>query len=95
MKQLVRPNLMSVTHDSNTGIHPDIRRTKDKLLNNFCWPGVDGDERLVNTLRIVGEELQKVQEKQKHYYTRTGEAKEVLRGQQSPLLTKPNKLPMQ
>ncbi|GFO42448.1 gypsy retrotransposon integrase-like protein 1 [Plakobranchus ocellatus] len=34
---------MSVAHDSITGAHLGIRRTKDKVLSNFYWPGVDGD----------------------------------------------------
>ncbi|GFO34864.1 gypsy retrotransposon integrase-like protein 1 [Plakobranchus ocellatus] len=35
--------VMSVAHDSITGAHLGIRRTKDKVLSNFYWPGVDGD----------------------------------------------------
>ncbi|GFO24248.1 Zinc finger protein [Plakobranchus ocellatus] len=34
---------MSVAHDSITGAHLGIRRTRDKVLSNFYWPGVDGD----------------------------------------------------
>ncbi|GFO18188.1 gypsy retrotransposon integrase-like protein 1 [Plakobranchus ocellatus] len=34
---------MSVAHDSVTGTHLGIRRTKDKVLSNFDWPVVDGD----------------------------------------------------
>ncbi|GFR95663.1 Gypsy retrotransposon integrase-like protein 1 [Elysia marginata] len=34
---------MSVAHDSLTGANLGIRRTKDKVLSNFYWPGVDGD----------------------------------------------------
>ncbi|GFS26064.1 Gypsy retrotransposon integrase-like protein 1 [Elysia marginata] len=34
---------MLVAHDSLTGAHLGIRRTKDKVLINFYWPGVDGD----------------------------------------------------
>ncbi|GFO11814.1 gypsy retrotransposon integrase-like protein 1 [Plakobranchus ocellatus] len=29
--------------DSITGAHLGIRRTKDKVLSNFYWPGVDGN----------------------------------------------------
>ncbi|GFO20511.1 gypsy retrotransposon integrase-like protein 1 [Plakobranchus ocellatus] len=29
--------------NSITGAHLGIRRTKDKVLSNFYWPGVDGD----------------------------------------------------
>ncbi|GFO32919.1 gypsy retrotransposon integrase-like protein 1 [Plakobranchus ocellatus] len=48
MKQVVLPKplreyVMSVAHDSITGAHLGIRRTKDKVLSNFYWPGVDGD----------------------------------------------------
>ncbi|GFN80780.1 Zinc finger protein [Plakobranchus ocellatus] len=48
VKQVVLPKplreyVMSVAHDSITGAHLGIRRTKDKVLNNFYWPGVDGD----------------------------------------------------
>ncbi|GFO27346.1 gypsy retrotransposon integrase-like protein 1 [Plakobranchus ocellatus] len=34
---------MSVAHDSITGAHLGIRRTKDKVLSNFYWPEVNGD----------------------------------------------------
>ncbi|GFR64260.1 Gypsy retrotransposon integrase-like protein 1 [Elysia marginata] len=34
---------MSVAHDSLTGAHLGIRITKDKVLSNFYWPGVDGN----------------------------------------------------
>ncbi|GFO46515.1 Zinc finger protein [Plakobranchus ocellatus] len=48
VKQVVLPKplreyVMSVAHDSITGVHLGIRRTKDKVLSNFYWPGVDGD----------------------------------------------------
>ncbi|GFO20040.1 gypsy retrotransposon integrase-like protein 1 [Plakobranchus ocellatus] len=48
VKQVVLPKplreyVMSVAHDSFTGAHLGIRRTKDKVLCNFYWPGVDGD----------------------------------------------------
>ncbi|GFO24783.1 LOW QUALITY PROTEIN: gypsy retrotransposon integrase-like protein 1 [Plakobranchus ocellatus] len=39
----LREYMMSVAHDSITGAHLGIRRTKDKVLSNFYWPGVDGD----------------------------------------------------
>ncbi|GFN96040.1 Zinc finger protein [Plakobranchus ocellatus] len=47
-KQVVLPKplrqyVMSVAHDSITGAHLGIRRTKDKVLSNFYWPGIDGD----------------------------------------------------
>ncbi|GFS16804.1 Gypsy retrotransposon integrase-like protein 1 [Elysia marginata] len=48
IKQVVLPEplreyVMSVVHDSLTGAHLGIRRTKDKVLSNFYMPGVDGD----------------------------------------------------
>ncbi|GFO44380.1 hypothetical protein PoB_007088500 [Plakobranchus ocellatus] len=39
----LREYVMSVAHDSITGAHLGIGRTKDKLLSNFYWAGVDGD----------------------------------------------------
>ncbi|GFO02879.1 gypsy retrotransposon integrase-like protein 1 [Plakobranchus ocellatus] len=39
----LREYVMSVAHDSITGAHLGIRRTKDKVLSNFYWPRVDGD----------------------------------------------------
>ncbi|GFO04004.1 gypsy retrotransposon integrase-like protein 1 [Plakobranchus ocellatus] len=48
VKQVVLPKplreyVMSVAYDSITGAHLGIMRTKDKVLSNFYWPGVDGD----------------------------------------------------
>ncbi|GFN97177.1 gypsy retrotransposon integrase-like protein 1 [Plakobranchus ocellatus] len=48
VKQVVLPKplreyVISVAHDSITGAHLGIRRTKDKVLSNFYWPGVDAD----------------------------------------------------
>ncbi|GFO14924.1 gypsy retrotransposon integrase-like protein 1 [Plakobranchus ocellatus] len=48
VKQVVLPKplreyVMSVAHDSITGVHLGIWRTKDKVLSNFYWPGIDGD----------------------------------------------------
>ncbi|GFO10965.1 gypsy retrotransposon integrase-like protein 1 [Plakobranchus ocellatus] len=48
VKQMVLPKLlqeyvMSVAHNSITGAHLGIRRTKDKVPSNFYWPGVDVD----------------------------------------------------
>ncbi|GFS11607.1 Gypsy retrotransposon integrase-like protein 1 [Elysia marginata] len=48
IKQVVLPKslreyVILVAHDSLTGAHLGIRRTKDKVLSNFYWPGVDGD----------------------------------------------------
>ncbi|GFS20953.1 reverse transcriptase [Elysia marginata] len=39
----LREYVVSVAHDSLTGAHLGIRRTKDKVLRNFYWPGIDGD----------------------------------------------------
>ncbi|GFO23129.1 reverse transcriptase [Plakobranchus ocellatus] len=46
VKQVVLPKplreyVMSVAHDSITGAHLGIRRTKDKVLSNFYWLGVE------------------------------------------------------
>ncbi|GFN98590.1 reverse transcriptase [Plakobranchus ocellatus] len=58
MKQLVLPesNVMSVAHDSCTGEHLGIRRTKDMVLRNFYWLDVDGDigEKVVISSRGSG-----------------------------------------
>ncbi|GFO17318.1 gypsy retrotransposon integrase-like protein 1 [Plakobranchus ocellatus] len=48
VKQVVLPKslreyVMSVAHDSIAGAHLGIRRTKDKVLRNFYWTGVDDD----------------------------------------------------
>ncbi|GFS01795.1 Gypsy retrotransposon integrase-like protein 1 [Elysia marginata] len=48
IKQVVLPKslreyVMSVAHDSLTEDLLGIRRTKDKVLSNQYWPGVDGD----------------------------------------------------
>ncbi|GFS08466.1 Pol polyprotein [Elysia marginata] len=44
IKQVVLPKslrqyVMSVSHDTMTRAHLGIRRTKDKILSNFYWPG--------------------------------------------------------
>ncbi|GFR80635.1 Gypsy retrotransposon integrase-like protein 1 [Elysia marginata] len=39
----VREYVMSAAHNSLTGAHLGIRKTKNKVLSNFYWPGVDGD----------------------------------------------------
>ncbi|GFO04408.1 gypsy retrotransposon integrase-like protein 1 [Plakobranchus ocellatus] len=48
VKQVVLPKplreyVMSVAHDSITGAHLAIKRTKHKVLGNFYWSGVDDD----------------------------------------------------
>ncbi|GFO36279.1 gypsy retrotransposon integrase-like protein 1 [Plakobranchus ocellatus] len=44
-KQVVLPKPLReyVAHDSITGAHLGIRRTKDKVLSNFYWAEVDSD----------------------------------------------------
>ena len=48
LKQVMLPKslrkyVMSVAHDSIKGGHQGIRKTKDKVLSNFYWRGVEGD----------------------------------------------------
>ncbi|GFN99129.1 gypsy retrotransposon integrase-like protein 1 [Plakobranchus ocellatus] len=78
----LREYVMSVAHDSITGAHLGIRRTKDKVLSNFYWPGVDGDvtrycrscdvcRRTVKKSTVPRVPLEKAQGRQKRYYDRT------------------------
>ena len=34
---------MSIAHDTITGGHLGIRKTTEKIMSNFYWPGIDGD----------------------------------------------------
>ena len=34
---------MSIAHDTTTGGHLGTRKTREKIMNNFYWPGIDGD----------------------------------------------------
>ncbi|GFR60628.1 reverse transcriptase [Elysia marginata] len=43
LPKTLREYMMSVAHGSLTGAYLGIRRTKDKVLSNFYWPGVDGN----------------------------------------------------
>ncbi|GFR58041.1 reverse transcriptase [Elysia marginata] len=43
LPKLLREYVMSVARDSPTRARLGIRRTKDKALSNFYWPGVDSD----------------------------------------------------
>jgi hypothetical protein len=39
----LRRQVMSVAHDSITAGHMGIRKTTDRVLSNFYWPGIHGD----------------------------------------------------
>ena len=48
MQQVVVPNglrnkVMALAHDSILGGHLGTKRTVDKVLSNFFWPGVGSD----------------------------------------------------
>ncbi|GFO24728.1 Zinc finger protein [Plakobranchus ocellatus] len=43
----LRRNVISVAHDSITWAHLGIRRTKDRVVNNFNWPKMDVYQRTV------------------------------------------------
>ncbi|GFO41266.1 Zinc finger protein [Plakobranchus ocellatus] len=113
VKQVVLPKplreyVMSVAHDSITGAHLGIRRTKDKVLSNFYWPGVDGDvtrycrlcevcRRTVKKGTVPRVPLEKAQGRQKHYYDRTAKRRKLSVGEKVLVLlpTDSNKLLMQ
>ena len=47
-RQVVLPEslkqyVMSLGHDTITGGHLGIRKTREKIMSNFYWPGIDGD----------------------------------------------------
>ncbi|GFR87729.1 zinc finger protein [Elysia marginata] len=113
VKQVVLPKslreyVMSVAHDSLTGAHLKIRRTKDKVLSNFYWPGVDCDvirycrscdvcQRTVKKGIVPRVPLEKAQERQKHYCDRTAKCRKFSVGEKVLVLlpTDSNKLLMQ
>ena len=39
----LRKYVMSIAHDTITGDHLGIRKTREKITSNFYWPGIDGD----------------------------------------------------
>ena len=43
LPQRLRNYVMSIAHDSIMGGHQGIRKTRDKVISNFYWPGVEGD----------------------------------------------------
>ncbi|GFR58903.1 Gypsy retrotransposon integrase-like protein 1 [Elysia marginata] len=104
----LREYVMSVAHDSLTGAHLGIRRTKDKVLSNFYWPGVDGDvirycrscdvcQRTVKKGIVPRVPLEKAHERQRHYYDRTAKCRKFSMGEKVLVLlpTDSNKLLMQ
>ncbi|GFN96892.1 gypsy retrotransposon integrase-like protein 1 [Plakobranchus ocellatus] len=99
---------MSVAHDSITGAHLGIRRTKDKVLRNFYWPGVVGDvtrycrscdvcRRTVKKGTVPRVPLEKAQGRQKHYLDRMAKRRKFSVGEKVLVLlpTDSNKLLMQ
>ena len=34
---------MSIAHDTITGDHLGNRKTREKIMSNFYWSGIDGD----------------------------------------------------
>ena len=39
----LRNHVMTVAHDSIVGGHLGIRKTKERVMSNFYWPGLEGD----------------------------------------------------
>ena len=39
----LRRQVMQLAHDSLTGAHLGIKKTLDKIISGFHWPGIDGD----------------------------------------------------
>ena len=43
LPESLRKYVMSIAHDTITGGHLGIRRTREKIMSNFYWPGIYGD----------------------------------------------------
>ena len=43
LPESLRKYVMSIAHDTITGGHLGIRKTREKIMSNFYWPGIDGD----------------------------------------------------
>ena len=43
LPESLRKYVMSIAHDTITGGHLGIRKTKEKSTSNFYWPGIDVD----------------------------------------------------
>ena len=43
LPESLRKYVMSIVHDTITGGHLGIRKTREKITSNFYWPGIDGD----------------------------------------------------
>ena len=41
--KILRTRVMSLAHDSILGGHLGVKKTTDKVLSNFFWPGIGGD----------------------------------------------------
>ena len=49
--KILRTRVMSLAHDSILGGHLGVKKTTDKVLSNFFWPGIGGDVKTL--LQIV------------------------------------------
>ena len=43
LPESLRRYVMLIAHDTITGGHLGIRKTREKITSNFYWPGIDGD----------------------------------------------------
>ena len=48
IRQVVLPKswrkyVLSIAHNTITGVHLGIRKTREKIMSNFYWPGIDSD----------------------------------------------------
>ena len=43
LAERLRKYVMSIAHDTITGGHLGIRKTREAIMSNFYWPGIDGD----------------------------------------------------
>ena len=41
--RVLRMRVMALAHDSILGGHLGVKKTTDKMLSNFFWPGIGGD----------------------------------------------------
>ena len=43
LPESLRNYVMSLAHDTITGGHLGIKKTREKMMSNFYWPGIYGD----------------------------------------------------
>ena len=43
LPESLRKCVISIAHDTITGGHLGIRKTREKITSNFNWPGIDGN----------------------------------------------------